>query len=235
MQSFVLAFLGGLLCSPARATPVRIAQNHFSTDEQRTMQLILDECLTPAMRRAVEASGLTVQKGIDGTGAFEFRSGGYHPETRTIDIAADSKDVPNSTWKGSAFAALFAHELGHALIFSGVQAADLRSLAESAGPWSGLLEQTSPDDSLMQPLFFHPHPRLNIDAALLESRLGVPSRYALRSVHEWFAEMFSIWIQERLIELNPAELKPPGRTPRFRLNGSFEKKLDRLFTRFDTQ
>jgi hypothetical protein len=223
---FAVALLGGFAFSHAQAAPFTADPAQFSEQEREAMQRIFSHGLTPRMRKALETLNLTVQKRLPANGAMAPQLGGFHPETATIELALlDEKGVA-STAGAQTFSAVFSHELGHALLFTGVGPTELCQFAAAQGPWSGPLADERGVASLMDPILFRSHPRIHIDAALLTARLGVPNRYALRNIHEWFAEMISTWIEQRL---------RPERGSTFQFREGFEESLDRLFTRFDAQ
>jgi hypothetical protein len=98
------------------------------------------------------------------------------------------------------FAAI-THEIGHAVVFSRLSSLALQTLAERHGPWNGSFKVPRVGDSLLDRGLLTPHPDYNIPYSASLNRIGVPSRYALRNMHEWFAELFSRWSMSKLMKM----------------------------------
>jgi hypothetical protein len=91
-----------------------------------------------------------------------------------------------------------AHEVGHAAAFSLLTGSQLVQLAKDYGPWQGVPAFDETIISLWDARLRQRHPDFEAPIYALRSRLGVPSRYALESAHEWFAEIFSVWVMENI-------------------------------------
>jgi hypothetical protein len=122
-------------------------------------------------------------------GPFSRELAAYLPGSNKISVSAAAN------LNAGALRSIVFHELGHAFVFNKVSPKALCNWAKVASPWRN---QSLDCDSVLShyaPALRAPHPLSAAPAAFLDSTAEIPSRYAMESIHEYFAESFKIWLK----------------------------------------
>jgi hypothetical protein len=122
-------------------------------------------------------------------GPFSRELAAYLPALNVISVS------PTPRMNAAALRRVIFHELGHAIVLNHVSPMALCNWAKVSSPWRGRSLPCESVSSHYDPALKTPHPLSSAPASYLDSAADIPSRYALESIHEYFAESFSIWLE----------------------------------------
>jgi hypothetical protein len=126
---------------------------------------------------------------VTNSGAFSRELAAYIPELNRISVSSRTK------LNAVALRRVVFHELGHSFVLNHVSPIVLCNWAKASSPWRN---QSLPCESVTShydPALKTPHPLSSAPASFLDSAADIPSRYAMESIHEYFAESFGVWLE----------------------------------------
>lgn len=126
----------------------------------------------------------------------------YHLQAKAVSVGGSTTyDGKKNTFQKTDILIALAHEIGHAFLLDRMSPEELRAVSETFGGWGPVFRHSDPL-SFYAPVFFTHHPLLQ--PSTTEGRkYNLVSKYAMRGVHEWFADAFAA---TRLDKLGQAKL-----------------------------
>ncbi len=126
---------------------------------------------------------------VTGSGPFSRELAAYLPALNVISVS-QSADLNAAPLRRIVF-----HELGHAFVLNHVSPTALCNWAKTASPWRSQSLDCESVRSHYDSVLRTPHPLVSAPASFLDSSAEIPSRYSMESIHEYFAESFSTWLE----------------------------------------
>jgi hypothetical protein len=128
-------------------------------------------------------------RSVTGGSPFSRELAVYLPVLNVISV------LPNADLNAAALRRIVFHELGHAFVLKRLSPMALCNWAKAASPWRSLSFDCESVRSHYDPALRAPHPLVSAPASFLDSSAEIPSRYSMESIHEYFAESFSTWLE----------------------------------------